>query len=240
MVSKVNDPKIILALDFSEVDAATVLLEKLDPAHCRIKIGKELFTCSGPQFVDHVIKLGFDVFLDLKFHDIPTTVAKACVAAANLGVWMINIHATGGKEMLLAARSALSGKDHKPLLIAVTVLTSLNTSDLKEVGITRSVDDQVLAMARLAKQCGLDGVVCSVREVQAIRKITNKDFILVTPGIRQKNSDRNDQSRVMTPTEAIRAGSDYLVIGRSITRAADPMEALRSIEEEIKNAVCIQ
>ena len=235
MVSKVNDPRIIISLDFSESSSALEFLQEIDPGSCRVKIGKELFTRSGPLFVKQVIQLGFDVFLDLKFHDIPTTVARACAAAADLGIWMINVHASGGKQMMTAAQTALSDCDNPPLLIAVTVLTSFNASDLQDIGITKSVEEEVLTLARLANQCGLDGVVCSAHEAGVIRKKIDKDFVLVTPGIRPEHSDHNDQSRVMTPADAIRSGSDYLVIGRPITRSADPMQALQSINEEIKS-----
>jgi len=207
----VNDPRIIISLDFSRSAEALAFLQKIDPGYCRVKIGKELFTLAGPLFVDEVIKLGFDVFLDLKYHDIPTTVANACTAAADMGVWMINVHASGGKQMMTAAQAALSSRDNPPLLIAVTVLTSLNVSDLEDIGIMKSVEEQVLALAKLANRCGLDGVV------------------------RPEHSNHNDQSRIMTPTAAIRSGSDFLVIGRPITRSADPMQALRLINDEIRN-----
>lgn len=237
MGSKVSDPRIIISLDFSSAGEALAFLQKVDPAYCRVKIGKELFTCAGPLIVNQVIKLGFDVFLDLKYHDIPSTVARACAAAADLGIWMINVHASGGKQMMSAARTALSGSDNPPLLIAVTVLTSFKASDLQEIGITIPVDEQVLNLARLANQCGLDGVVCSAYEARVIRQVTGKDFVLVTPGIRPQHSGHDDQGRVMTPADAIRAGSDYLVIGRPITRSDDPMQALRSINDEIKTVI---
>ena len=237
MASKVNNPRIIIPLDFSSADDALELLEKLDPGSCRVKIGKELFTRTGPQFVNQVINLGFDVFLDLKYHDIPTTVARACAAAADMGVWMINVHALGGKKMMKAARAAISECHKQPLLIAVTVLTSLEASDLQDIGITKSVEEQVLILAGLANQCGLDGVVCSAHEARAIRRVTDGEFILVTPGIRPQHSNRDDQERIMTPADAIRSGSDYLVIGRPITQAADPMEALHAINEEITTVI---
>lgn len=235
MGSKVNDPRIIISLDFSETSGALAFLQKIDPGYCRVKIGKELFTRAGPLFVNQVIQLGFDVFLDLKYHDIPTTVARACAAAADLGIWMLNVHASGGKQMMTAAQTALSGCDNPPLLIAVTVLTSFNAPDLQDIGITKSVEEQVLTLARLANQCGLNGVVCSAHEARVVRQVTGKDFILVTPGIRPQHSNHNDQSRVMTPADAIRSGSDYLVIGRPITRSDDPMQALRLINDEIRN-----
>ena len=233
MGSKVNDPRIIISLDFSGAGEALAFLQKIDPAYCRVKIGKELFTRSGPLFVKQVIQLGFDVFLDLKYHDIPTTVAGACAAAADLGVWMINVHASGGKQMMTAARTALSGNGNPPFLVAVTVLTSFKASDLQEIGIAKPVEEQVLDLSRLAHQCDLDGVVCSAHEARVIRQVIGEDFILVTPGIRPQHSGNDDQGRVMTPADAIRAGSDYLVIGRPITRSDDPMQALRSINDEI-------
>lgn len=232
-----NDPRIIISLDFSGAGEALAFLGKIDPGCCRVKVGKELFTCAGPQFVSQVINLGFDVFLDLKYHDIPTTVASACTAAADLGVWMINVHASGGRRMMTAAQTALSGRDKPPLLIAVTVLTSLTVSDLEDIGITKSVEEQVLTLANLANQCGLDGIVCSAHEARGIRQALGKNFILVTPGIRPEHSNHNDQSRVMTPVAAIRSGSDFLVIGRPITRSADPMQALRAIDDEIKTVI---
>ena len=228
-----SDPRIIISLDFPKAGDALTFLQNIDPGYCRVKIGKELFTLAGPLFVKQVIREGFDVFLDLKYHDIPTTVARACTAAADLGVWMINVHASGGRQMMAAAKTALSESGNGPLLIAVTVLTSLNVTDLEEIGIKNSVEEQVLTLAVLANQCGLDGVVCSAQEAGAIRKMLGKDFILVTPGIRMRHSNHHDQGRVMTPADAIRSGSDYLVVGRPITQAVDPVKALQAINEEI-------
>ena len=227
--------RIIIPLDFADGREALALAGKMDPARCKLKIGKELFTRSGPAIIEQAGKLGFAVFLDLKFHDIPTTVARACIAAADMGVWMVNVHASGGERMLAAAREALDKQAHKPLLIAVTVLTSQTDKDLRQVGVNRPVMDQVVELARLAHACGLDGVVCSAQEVKVLRATFGRDFKLITPGIRPGGTPPDDQSRTMTPAEAIRAGSDYLVIGRPITQAADPLAALIAIDEEIKN-----
>ncbi len=225
--------RIIVSLDFSNAEEALTVSDKLDPAHCHLKVGKELFTSAGPALVEALRKCGYDVFLDLKFHDIPNTVAKACAAAADLGVWMINVHASGGREMLIAAREAIDKQSSNPLLIAVTVLTSLQENDLKEIGINASADEQVSRLAALTQECGLDGVVCSAREVERLRNERGESFCLVTPGIRSAGSNTDDQKRIMTPVEAIQAGSDYLVIGRPIIQAGDPMQALLSIEKEI-------
>ncbi|MBI4006453.1 MAG: orotidine-5'-phosphate decarboxylase [Gammaproteobacteria bacterium] len=228
-----NDSHVIVSLDFSDPGHALKLIGKMDPAHCRLKIGKELFTRAGPVFVNQVIEKGYSVFLDLKFHDIPTTVAKACSAAADMGVWMLNLHASGGLRMMTMAREAIDKHLHKPLLIAVTVLTSMNERDLKQIGVVKHVSEQVKDLAMLANKSGLDGVVCSAREVAMLRKEFGDGFCLVTPGIRLQGSEHHDQQRVMTPAEAIRAGSDYLVIGRPVTQAADPLKALMAIEKEI-------
>ena len=227
--------RIILSLDFAEADEALNLTRKIDPGLCRVKVGKELFTRSGPYIVDQLIKNGFDIFLDLKFHDIPTTVARACTAAADMGVWMVNIHASGGTRMMCEAREAIDKNSYKPLLIAVTVLTSMTDEDLQQVGIVKPAADQVMTLAKLANSCGLDGVVCSAHEAQAIKNKIGDGFILVTPGIRPGGSNKNDQSRIMTPAEAIKAGSDYLVIGRPVTLAPDPLQVLKAIEQEISN-----
>jgi len=229
----VNDPRIIVALDFAEPDAAVTMARQFDPGDCRLKVGKELFTRSGPVLLEQLMKLDFDVFLDLKFHDIPNTVASACVAAADLGVWMVNVHASGGRRMLEAARERLERCSHRPLLIGVTVLTSMDTPDLQEIGILCSPQEQVLRLARLSAEAGLDGVVCSAAETAQLRQDRGREFCLVTPGIRPVGSGRNDQVRVMTPTQAIENGSDYLVIGRPITQANDPRQALAEINAEI-------
>jgi len=229
-----SDSKIIVALDFPSASAAKDLYTRIDPAHCRVKVGKELFTRAGPALVEDLVKRGFAVFLDLKFHDIPNTVAQACKAAADLGVWMVNVHASGGRAMLEAAREALPA-GQGPLLIAVTVLTSMKESDLQEVGINVSVEEQVTKLAGLTKACGLDGVVCSPKEVDRLRTTLGQDFCLVTPGIRPAGSASGDQKRIMTPGDAVRLGSSYLVIGRPITQADDPMAALSAIEQEINS-----
>jgi orotidine-5'-phosphate decarboxylase len=227
-----NDPKIIVALDFSLAAPALVLAQRLDPALCRLKVGKELFTSAGPQLVEQLQKRGFDVFLDLKFHDIPNTTAQACKTAAALGVWMVNVHAMGGKRMLDAAREALAGIQSRPKLIAVTILTSMAQEDLHGVGINASPAQMVQLLAGLAHDSGLDGVVCSALEAPLLRQQYGKEFCLVTPGIRPANSAANDQSRIMTPRDALNAGSSYLVIGRPITQAPDPLQALHDILKE--------
>lgn len=233
----VNNSRIIVALDYPEQSQVLRLIDNLDPEKCRLKVGKELFTSEGPDVVRKLIDRGFDVFLDLKFHDIPSTVASACTAAASLGVWMINVHASGGQKMLVAAREAIDRHQHKPLLIAVTVLTSLNEKDLRSMGISKTVNDQVITLAKLAKQEGLDGVVCSAQEVAILKKELGEKFCLVTPGIRPSGTSSDDQSRIMSPAQAIAAGSHYLVIGRPITQANDPLQALIDIEKEISREI---
>lgn len=198
-----------------------------------MKVGKELFTRAGPDFVKELVDSGFDVFLDLKFHDIPNTVAQACLAAAEMGIWMLNVHSLGGRSMLEAAREAIDSSSYSPLLIAVTILTSMKEGDLQEVGIDYPVAEEVQRLAGLAKSCRLDGIVCSSRETKALRASLGDEFCLVTPGIRPKGSEVGDQKRVMTPKEAIENGSSYLVIGRPITQAKDPMGVLSQIEIEL-------
>lgn len=229
-----NDARIIVALDFPAPEPALALAARLDPAICKLKVGKELFTLAGPELVRQLVGQGFDVFLDLKFHDIPHTVAQACKAAASLGVWMMNVHALGGRRMLEAAREALDATPHRPRLIAVTILTSMGEGDLAEIGLAGTPGENVLRLAGLAQDAGLDGVVCSSREVTALRQARGADFTLVTPGIRPAGSAAGDQKRIMTPAEAIRSGSDYLVIGRPITQAPDPLAAVQAIQEEIR------
>jgi orotidine-5'-phosphate decarboxylase len=236
MESEMSNSRIIVSLDFAELEEALALADRLDPERCKLKIGKELYTRFGPVVIERLQKAGFRIFLDLKFHDIPNTVAGACSAAAGLGVWMINVHALGGRKMLLAAREAIDKAGHKPLLVAVTVLTSLSDDDLKEIGIGLDVDDAVCALAMLSKESGLDGVVCSAQEAALLRDKIQSGFLLVTPGIRPAGSGGDDQHRIVTPKEAILAGSDYLVIGRPITRAADPLKTLEAIELEVKEA----
>lgn len=227
------DKKIIIALDYDNAADAMAFVAKVSPARCRLKVGKELFTTEGPGFVKQLVGQGFDVFLDLKFHDIPNTVAKAVSAAAKLGVWMVNVHASGGKRMMLAAREAIDKENHKPLLTAVTVLTSMEAQDLQEVGIEVSPEQHVTRLAKLTHACGLDGVVCSAQEAAMLRGLLGHDFALVTPGIRPSFAQQGDQKRVMTPSQAVAAGVSYLVIGRPITQSADPMAALALIEAEL-------
>jgi len=232
----VNSTKIIVALDFPDAASALALVDRLDPALCRLKVGKELFTVAGPELVRALVARSFEVFLDLKFHDIPNTVAAACRAAAGLGVWMLNVHASGGRRMMVAAREALADLPQPPLLIAVTVLTSMSAEDLSEVGVVSAPADQVQRLARLTQACQLDGVVCSAQEAALLRAGLGADFRLVTPGIRPAGADTGDQRRVMTPLEALRAGASDLVIGRPITAAADPLVALKQIQLDIDNA----
>lgn len=227
-------PRVIVALDFPDAKSALALAERLSPSECGLKVGKELFTTAGPDLVKQLVKMGFPVFLDLKFHDIPNTVASACRAAADLGVWMLNVHASGGGKMMEAARQAIDLSTRKPLLIAVTVLTSMNEADLRETGVAASPAEQVNRLAGLAKQSGLDGVVCSAREATQLREALGREFLLVTPGIRPAGTDAGDQSRIMTPASAVRAGSDFLVVGRPITQADDPLLALQTINKEIE------
>ena len=228
------DPRVIVALDFPDMLGAFGLAAKLDPAACAVKVGKELFTVAEASLVRELVRRGFRVFLDLKFHDIPNTVAQACAAATRLGVWMIDVHAAGGSAMLTAARDAVTktaaeeGRA-RPLLIAITVLTSLDATDLAAIGVASTPEAQVLRLARLAQASGLDGVVCSAQEAATLRSACGPDFKLVTPGIRPAGTAVHDQIRVMTPEAAIAAGADYLVIGRAITAAADPVQALRDI-----------
>ncbi len=225
---------ILVALDYDNKNHALQLIEKLDPNMCRLKVGKEMFTLFGPQLVKDIHDRGFDLFLDLKFHDIPNTVAKAVAAAAELGVWMTNVHASGGLAMMEAAKKALLPYgDKAPMLIAVTVLTSMSDDDLKLLGINVPAFEHVQRLARLTQQAGLDGVVCSAQEATALKSLLGQDFKLVTPGIRPIGSDAGDQHRVMTPPQAIVAGSDYLVIGRPITKAADPLAALQAIHQSL-------
>tara|TARA_R110002049_G_scaffold137501_7_gene297541 strand:- start:667 stop:1374 length:708 start_codon:yes stop_codon:yes gene_type:complete len=225
-----SDSKIIVALDYPTADAALALAKQLDPARCKLKIGKELFTRSGPATVEILVKQGFDIFLDLKYHDIPNTVAKACSAAADLGVWMMNVHTLGGSAMMTAARQAIGNSTDRPLLIGVTLLTSMDQTTFDEIGLQGSISNTVLRLAALADKSGLDGVVCSAQESTLLRAQHNDNFQLVTPGIRPENSEQGDQHRTMTPAKAIAAGSSYLVIGRPITAAKDPMAALTAIE----------
>jgi orotidine-5'-phosphate decarboxylase len=231
---KYTGPRVIVALDFPSADAALHLVDYLNPQSCRLKVGKELFTRAGPRLVEQLAERGYDVFLDLKFHDIPNTAARACAAAADLGVWMINVHALGGRRMMEAAREAVSAhQGRRPLLIAVTVLTSMAEEDLREVGLEGPAETHVMRLAGLAKSAGLDGVVCSAREAEELRLAFGAEFALVTPGIRLARAAGDDQRRVTTPAEAVRLGASYLVVGRPITAADDPAAALDAILTEI-------
>ena len=228
---------IIVALDFDRQEPALALADRLEPGLCRLKVGKEMFTRFGPAFVEALQGRGFEVFLDLKFHDIPNTAAGAVNAAAALGVWMVNVHAFGGRRMMEACREALERRSGKiPLLIAVTVLTSMTGEDLREIGIDLDPLEQVRKLTELAQRSGMDGVVCSAREAAQLRVQTGKGFALVTPGIRPQLAAADDQRRVMTPSEAMAAGSDYLVIGRPVTRAEDPLGVLNRIRLELERA----
>lgn len=225
-----QDPKVIVALDYANENLAMEFVEKVTPQLCRLKVGKEMFTLFGPQFVRQLVTRGFDVFLDLKFHDIPNTVAKAVAASAELGVWMVNVHASGGARMMCAAKEALvSYGTNAPHLIAVTVLTSMEQDELHQLGIAGSLQEHVLRLASMTKNSGLDGVVCSAQEAALLKTQLGREFKLVTPGIRPVGSEVGDQRRIMTPAEACRQGSDYLVIGRPITQSADPAATLHQI-----------
>lgn len=225
-----QDPKVIVALDFDNRNKAMDFVDRLDSSSCRLKVGKEMFTYFGPEFVKTLVAKKFDVFLDLKFHDIPNTTAKACKAAADLGVWMMNVHASGGPKMMEYARRALDEyKQERPLLIGVTVLTSMDQTQLNTIGIDVQPDKHVLRLAKLTEQSGLDGVVCSAQEAKLLRAELPQDFLLVTPGIRPVGSAQGDQSRIMTPKQAMTSGVSYMVIGRPITQADDPVSVLNSI-----------
>ncbi|PCH63588.1 MAG: orotidine-5'-phosphate decarboxylase [SAR86 cluster bacterium] len=238
MHSPNSHKKIIIALDFSSSAEALALVDQLDPSLCRLKVGKELFTAAGPQLVKDLVARDFDVFLDLKFHDIPNTVAKAVSCAAELGVWMVNVHASGGLEMMKKAQQSLQEfGEQRPLLIAVTVLTSMLADDLKGVGIEFEPAVQVKRLAKLAHAAGLDGVVCSAAETQMLRGEFTENFCLVTPGIRRPSDAAGDQKRIVAPAQAIAQGSDYLVVGRPITEAQSPLLALQSFNEEIVGIV---
>jgi orotidine-5'-phosphate decarboxylase len=230
------EPRIIVALDFPDAKAALALASRLDAGMCRVKVGKELYTAAGPALVEKLQASGFGVFLDLKYHDIPSTVAAACAAAAALGVWMVDVHALGGRAMLEAARAALPGTGRRPRLLAVTLLTSMGARDMAEVGLGGSPQAAALKLAQLAQASGLDGVVCSAQEAEALRNACGKEFLVVTPGIRPAGAGQDDQSRVATPRAAIAGGADFLVIGRPITRAPDPLAALRAINADIARA----
>ncbi|MCK5918145.1 MAG: orotidine-5'-phosphate decarboxylase [Cocleimonas sp.] len=233
--------KLIIALDFPSADKALDFVSQLSPADCKLKVGFELFVSAGPEMVRKLTEKGFDVFLDLKFHDIPNTVASVCKVAAKLNVWMMNVHASGGSKMMRAAHTALHDKEVKNTrslkLIAVSVLTSMSNEQLQQTGVNALAKDQVIHLAGMAQQAGLDGMVCSAQEAPALRKKLGKDFLLVTPGIRPAGSAKGDQSRVMTPAAAIRAGVDYLVVGRPITQAKNPLEVIQQINAEVHGAL---
>jgi orotidine-5'-phosphate decarboxylase len=232
--------RIIVALDYLSAKQALNLTNQLEPTRCQVKVGKELFTRAGPPLVERLTTQGFKVFLDLKFHDIPNTVARACLAAADLGVWMLNVHALGGLPMMIAAREALADSSSRPLLIAVTLLTSINCALLRQIGLTGTPEENVLRLAQLTHQAELNGVVCSGLEAAALRQSLGENFLLITPGIRPSGTSAEDQQRVLTPSEAVARGADYLVIGRPITAAPDPMAALEAIEAEINTVTTVK
>lgn len=226
---------IVVALDYPTPKQAIEMAKQLDPTECRVKVGKELFTASGPAILEQLHKLNFDVFLDLKFHDIPNTCAGAVAAAAELGVWMVNVHASGGERMMSAAADAIANKQHKPLLIAVTVLTSMEQSDLAGIGLDIAPQQQVQRLAKLAKESGMDGVVSSAQEIELIKQLCGTDFLTVTPGIRPAGSAAGDQRRIMTPKQAVEVGGDYLVVGRPITQAENPQQSCLDIIQSLKS-----
>jgi orotidine-5'-phosphate decarboxylase len=230
-----DQAKIIVALDYAEATQAMHLVQQLDPSLCKLKVGKELFTSAGPDLVRDLVKRDFKVFLDLKFHDIPNTVAKACAAACDMGVWMLNVHASGGLAMMQAAQKAVEDSKHPAMLIAVTVLTSMSEAELKQVGVQQSLTEQVKQLALLTQQAGLAGVVCSAQEASMLRAHCAEEFCLVTPGIRPADSAKDDQTRIVTPSQALALGSSYLVIGRPITQAANPLLALQQIQQSLQS-----
>jgi len=229
-----NRSPIIVALDYPCLADAVALARQLDPALVRVKVGKELFTREGPAVVEALQNLGFELFLDLKFHDIPNTVAAALKSAAALGVWMVNVHASGGRRMMEAASEAMASISSPPLLTAVTVLTSMSDQDLLEIGITDSVAEQVKRLALLARDCGVGGVVCSAREASMLTEVCGPDFLKVTPGIRPAGSAAGDQRRIVTPPEALKLGVSHMVIGRPITGAASPTQAVAEILQSLQ------
>ncbi len=233
MMGTSDEPRIVVALDYPDAGPALALVDRLDPAHCRLKVGMELYTATGPVLVRSLMDRGFDVFLDLKFHDIPNTVAAACAAAAELGVWMMNVHCLGGRRMMQAAREAVDASETRPLLLGVTVLTSHSEEELAEVGLEGGAARQVERLAALAKEAGLDGVVCSPLEAAGLRDRFGPGFRLITPGVRPADSASDDQRRTLTPEQALAAGADWLVIGRPITRAPDPVQALAEIRHSL-------
>lgn len=228
-----NKP-LIVSLDFPDAKGALELAARLDPALCRMKVGKELFTAAGPSVCSALQDRGYEVFLDLKYHDIPNTVAGACRAAARLGVWMLNVHASGGEAMLRAAREAVDVVSRRPLLVGVTILTSLADADLARIGMRGTAAENVERLAALTRDCGLDGVVCSAQEAPCLRRANGAEFRLVTPGIRLPDSKADDQARTVTPVEALRLGAHYLVLGRIVTQARDPVAALHAIRQSLQ------
>ncbi len=225
--------KLIIALDFSTKQQALDFVKQLSPANCKLKVGFELYVAAGPDLVRQLVDLGYDVFLDLKFHDIPNTVASACRSAASLGVWMMNVHASGGDIMMQAAKQALVDAASSSKLIAVTVLTSMDAQQLKRINVSSSPQEQVKQLAQLTQKSGLDGVVCSAREAQYLREQLGEDFLMVTPGIRPEGADAGDQKRLMTPAEACRAGVSYIVVGRPITQAKNPLAVIEQINKDM-------
>ena len=227
-----NNSKVIVALDFSSLDETELFLKKIKGQNCRVKVGKELFTNEGPNIVKLIQQYGFEIFLDLKFHDIPNTVSSAIKASCNIGVWMVNVHASGGKQMMLAAREAVDSSSHKPLLIAVTILTSFDNSSYQELGFKNDLQDQIAYLATMSEKSGMDGIVCSANDVPSIKPLVNEKFQFITPGIRVKNSN-DDQKRVTTPENAISNGSNFIVIGRPVTLSDDPATMIEKINQRI-------
>jgi len=225
--------KLIIALDYPTAEQALNFVKGLSPERCKLKVGFELFVAAGPDFVKNLVDQGYDVFLDLKFHDIPNTVASACKSAANLGVWMMNVHASGGDKMMRAAKQALLDTNSPAKLIAVTVLTSMDKEQLESSNVTFSPQEQVKSLAQLTQESGLDGVVCSAQEAKMLREQLGEDFLLVTPGIRPKGAEIGDQTRIMTPAAARVAGVSYIVVGRPITQSKNPLEVIDLINKDI-------
>ena len=227
-----DNSKIIVALDFESLKETEDFLKKVKGQNCRVKVGKELFTNEGPNVIKLIQQYGFEIFLDLKFHDIPNTVSRAIKASCNLGVWMVNVHASGGKQMLLAAREAVDSSSNKPILIAVTILTSYDNSSYQELGFKNNLLDQIAYLTTLSENSGMDGIVCSANDIPSIKPLVKEKFQFVTPGIRLANSN-DDQKRVTTPEDAITQGSNYLVIGRPITSSEDPAALIEKINQKI-------
>ena len=223
---------LIIALDLEGNDALRIA-RSLDPDKCNLKVGNQLFSSEGPRIINDLKKLGFNIFLDLKFHDIPNTVSLALKECIKMGVWMVNVHALGGREMLLLASKTIEESEFKPILVGVTLLTSLTNSSLKNIGINKKVEDEVLHLAKLSKECGLEGVVCSPNEVSILRAELGKDFILVTPGIRSIGEANNDQNRISTPKNAINLGATFIVMGREIINSKTPSNKVEDVLQNI-------